>query len=157
MSEVIKIQRVGKMLICPSCKKNLKYSWLSGLNSQVGVYSTDGSSVLVSEKFNIALKNMQLLYNDDELATAIKEYLSTNFPDSQYEIFSNVRCTHCHYEFPYDFLTNIQLRLRDTHIVLIDGIKLVEDNQISVVQVILSPTPNSLSCPDTVRTSYSSN
>ena len=138
MIKIDELQRLGRTIICPVCGSVLKYTWLSGLNNLIGVYSSDGNSVLVSEKFKKALEKM-FFPNDDERYEFIQKFIITNFPDGKFNIASNAQCTNCHYEFPYSYADNLQARLKDTHVILMDGVKLVEDNKISIVHVYLEP------------------
>ena len=46
-TKIQEIQRIGRAVNCPVCGNLLKYTWLSGLNNLVGIYSSKGDSVLV--------------------------------------------------------------------------------------------------------------
>lgn len=54
---------------------------------------------------------------------------------SKYSLWSNVKCPHCHIEFPYRFRGNLALRLSDFSVVLVDGCQLDTDEGVFAVRV----------------------
>lgn len=136
IAKFLEIERIGRTIACPVCESILKYTWLSGVSNLVGIYSTKGDSVLVSRAFKKTLDEM-VFANDIQRLQFIQDFISTHYPDESFDILSNVQCTKCHYKFPYSYENNLQARLQDTQIVLLDGVKLVEDERTSIIHVLL--------------------
>lgn len=102
-------ERFGNSLECPNCKHRIEYSILK-LDPGIDIYlycDTCSNFSLRDEDREVALRftsadeksalnNLKVVYYD----------LQHNLPPcgcgGHFKIWSNVKCPHCHYEYPYD-------------------------------------------------------
>ena len=128
----------GKTRPCPNCKNSFKYTWLSGMNQQIGVYSKNQSCLLLSKKLNSAIQELLQIQAVDDLDIGIKieQLLSFYNPIYNFSLWNNIKCPFCNYEFPY--VGGIQQRLTDFKVIIIDGMKIITDLDNESYEVLIS-------------------
>lgn len=132
----------GRVIQCPSCQRDVQYSWLSGMaGPHLHFYANTSNDVLVRAAwFSNIEKQLQQGVSDTSVLASIDE-LFAGLPgsSSKYSVWNNVKCPHCLSEFPYRFKGNLKLRLEDSGVILIDGCQLDTDEGVFVVKVDVVP------------------
>lgn len=142
MSNINEVTRNGKILSCPFCKEEILYTTI--VNWFVPTpffYSNKSNDVLLRE--SDGLKIQQLLEQKnlslDELNKHWNDFINTApLPPNggQFTLWANVKCPHCGIELPYnDGIQDLQVRIYDAHIILIDGSAVVGDKMESTWKV----------------------
>lgn len=102
-------ERPGWTRACQSCKKDIRYTILN-INSgeDIFLYSNKTSDfILRSEDFLSAKKfnknsAQKKLENIEDLYKELESQLPPCPGGGFFNIWSNIKCPHCHYEFPYN-------------------------------------------------------
>jgi hypothetical protein len=126
--------RKGAIMPCPSCGQSFKYTVLTIQNVPIPFfYSTAGGSILLrrSDESIVAEAFASRIPTTDELETLWCEILkrSPRPPEGgTFELWANVKCPNCNYEFPYNRgYKDINLRIFEPKIIVADGVILVGD------------------------------
>lgn len=132
----------GRIIQCPSCHRDVKYSWLSGMTGpHLHFYASASSDVLIRTAWFPGIKELLQRGASDSTVLACIDELLVKLPggSSKYSVWNNVKCPHCLCEFPYRFKGNLKLRLEDSAVILIDGCQLDTDEGVFVVRVEAQP------------------
>jgi endogenous inhibitor of DNA gyrase (YacG/DUF329 family) len=127
--------RPGWIVKCPHCNEAIKYTQLTIWDAPSPFfYCNKCNNVLNrrSDEQRVLPKNNM---SDEEYIaktmTIWESILNTAPPCScggRFELWSNVKCPHCQYEFPYnEGVKNYAMRILERKIVIIDGTVLLGD------------------------------
>lgn len=121
-------ERPGWQMTCPSCTKSFSYTILNIVEGEdVYLYCDTCSNFVLREE-----DRQELLANtdiDSEIDLKIEDIynrLQNNLPPCEcgghFNLWSNVKCPHCRFQFPYDENSkNKNIRYRESKIVWVEG------------------------------------
>jgi len=126
--------RTGSLTKCPFCGEDIAFTTLTNWDAPVPFfYSNLGNDVAlrksdikrVDEYFLSGKKSLPEL---EELWNKIVNSLPPAPDGGKFELWSNVKCPHCKTEIPYNKgVRDINIRIWDPHIILIDGAVVLDD------------------------------
>ena len=127
--------RKGFSRQCPQCGSVIKYTVFNvHSHPRPYFYSVSGESLLLRRSdaaaFTRALESLG--ENEIELRTLASNLLKTAQPSpdgSNFDLWANIRCKHCKFEFPYNHgVRSVFRRIMDSKIVIIDGTVVLGDS-----------------------------
>lgn len=127
-------ERPGWIRICPYCNQPIKFTKLVAWSSpNVFFYSESGNDVLLrqsdSEKLQaVRSKSTVSLHDLEKTWVALLETAPAPPSGGRFTPWANIKCPHCRTEFPYNKgVRDLQARLQDPYVVLIDGATIIGD------------------------------
>ena len=126
--EVRDEERPGWCLDCPHCKKQVRYTELtidSGM--EPFLYSSDTADFVLRDEDIHCL--VSLVSGTEPTISELRKFYheleSTLAPcptGGRFQVWANVKCPHCNYEFPYNRgVTSEAIRYFETKIVWVEG------------------------------------
>jgi hypothetical protein len=126
--------RTGSVIKCPSCGDDIIFATLTNYDRPVPFfYSNLGNDVALRKSDNklvdeYILAGKKSIAELEALWIAIVESLPSPPDGGRFELWANVKCTHCRAEIPYNKgVRDISIRIYDPHIILIDGAVVLDD------------------------------
>lgn len=134
--------RDGWSLSCPFCNNSVKYTYFVNWFIPTPFFYSDGCNDVLLKKSD-GEQVQKLLERKkpilSELECLWKEFLKSApaAPNGgQFSFWANVKCPFCNKEFPYNNgIRDLNVRINDSKIVLIDGAVVVGDNPEETWQV----------------------
>jgi hypothetical protein len=138
--KVIKFQelkRDGWSVGCPFCKRDIRYTLINNQQSPIPFYySQAGNDILLRKQDELSVQKLFSKFSGkptlrelEKLWLAILESAPDAPHGGKFGLWSNVKCTHCHKELPYnDGVKNLELRIYEPKIVAVDGAILMGDS-----------------------------
>lgn len=122
-------ERTGWELECPECAEKIRYTVLNvSPGEDVFLYCDQSSDFILRDEDSGSVHQIDKA-NEEELVDGMRtlyQNLEGNLPPcpsgGHFRIWSNVKCPHCSYEFPYNNgLKNEALRYMESSIIWIEG------------------------------------
>lgn len=151
--KIRKLERNGWEIGCPSCGERIRYSLIHNQGLPVPFfYAERCNDVLLRRSDEISVNNLLSAPCGEKISLDALEKLWLSIlhdaPDAphggRFGFWSNIKCPNCGKEVPYNHgVKNIELRIFEPRIVLVDGAILVGDSSTDTWQVhiqVVTPT-----------------
>lgn len=122
-------ERTGWVLVCPRCAEKVRYTVLNlSPGEDVYLYCDRSSDFVLRDEDFVAAQRVDK--SDEKRALeglrGIYEGLEKNLPEcpdgGRFKIWSNVKCPHCSYEFPYNNnVKNEAVRFMESTLIWVEG------------------------------------
>lgn len=128
-------ERSGWLRTCPFCNGQILFTKLVNPDGLVPFFYADKSNDVLLRRSDI--ERVKDLVSKDLPAIDVLESIwieiASNAPDApsggRFSLWSNIKCPSCGKEFPYNNgVRDINARIREPYIILIDGAVVVGDN-----------------------------
>ena len=128
-------KRPGWTRPCPNCNKEIRYTVLKIWNAPEPFFYCDTCNDVLLRKSDAKRVPVGDLSDPQYVAKllALWESIVKDAPPcpcgGHFQLWANIKCPHCRYEFPYAGGTkNPTVRVGDTEIIVIDGATVVGDS-----------------------------
>lgn len=132
------LRRKGWKVECPNCSKDFYYTVINNYDSPTPFfYAEDSNDVLLRDSDKELVKSD--VKGDGELEALWKNILK-HAPNTrlggEYKLWSNVKCTHCGFEVPYNGgVRDIRIRIYEPKIILMDNAFVIGDDAENTFQI----------------------
>jgi hypothetical protein len=128
------VKRPGWTRPCPNCHGEIRYTVLKLWNGPEPFFYSDKCNDVLLRKSDAQRVPVGDTSNPQHLATllALWELIVKDAPPSpcggHFALWSNIKCPHCNYEFPYNRgVKSPAVRISDPTVVVVDGATVLGD------------------------------
>lgn len=123
-------ERTGWMIECPNCSEQVRYTVLRlSPGKDVYLYCNRSSDFILRDEDSYAAQLIEDRFGKEYFLDELRrlyEDLERNLPESpgggNFKIWSNVKCPHCSYEFPYNNnIRNESARFMESALIWVEG------------------------------------